>query len=178
MTLEKNNLENLNNSDLGQTNSSKNTLIEKSPQELSLVKNLDTILNSLIEGNTLTHCIQSKITNPLAISSSKFYNILKNNPEIEQKIIEARKIGVQTLIDRLLEMFTKQQIDSPNEILFIREKSKFVQWVAGKLSDLYSDNKVQSIKTDQSIKISWSSASDDSMIDVSASETIPTVDTV
>lgn len=178
MTLEKNNLENSSNSDHGLTNSSKIISTEKSPQELSLVQNLDTILNSLIEGNTLTHCIQSRITNPLAISSSKFYNILKNNPELEEKILEARKIGIQTLIDRLLEMFNTQLIDSPNELLFIREKCKFVQFVAGKLTDLYSDNKVQSIKTDQSIKISWSSSSDDSMIDVSAAETIPTVETI
>ena len=114
----------------------------------------------------------------MAISSSKFYNILKNNPELEEKILEARKIGIQTLIDRLLEIFNHQELENPNQILWIREKSKFIQWVAGKLTDLYSDNKVQSIKTDQSIKISWSSSSDDSMIDVSAAETIPTVETI
>jgi len=178
MTLEKNNLENSSNLDPGQTNSSKIILTEKSPQELSLVQNLDTILNSLINGNTLTHCIQSKISNPLAISSREFYQILEKNPELEKKILEARKLGIQTLIDRLLEIFNHQELENPNQILWIREKTKFIQWVASKLTTLYSDNKVQSIKTDQSIKISWLSANDDSIIDVTAAETIPTVETI
>jgi hypothetical protein len=38
--------------------------------------------------------------------------------------------------------------------------------LANKLTDLYSDNKVQNVKTDQSIKISWEDNQSD-MIDVS-----------
>ena len=102
----------------------------------------------------------------------KFYKFLKKNPELEIRITEARKYGVQTLIDKLLQVFQYQEIEDPNAILWIREKTKFITFLANKLTDLYSDNKVQNVKTDQSIKISWEDNQDD-LIDVTA-EDIPT----
>ena len=102
----------------------------------------------------------------------KFYAYLKKNPELEIKITEARKYGVQTLIDKLLQVFKYQEIEDPNAILWIREKTKFITFLANKLTDLYSDNKVQNVKTDQSIKISWEDNQDD-LLDVTA-EDIPT----
>ena len=96
----------------------------------------------------------------------KFYAWLKKNPEQEAKIVEARKLGVQTLIDKLLQVFNYQEVESPNEILWIREKAKFVQWVAGKLTDLYSDNKPIKQNIDQKMTISWEDTQDD-LIDVS-----------
>ena len=101
----------------------------------------------------------------------KFYSYLKKNPELEIRITEARKYGVQTLIDKLLQVFQYQEIEDPNAILWIREKTKFITFLANKLTDLYSDNKVQNVKTDQSIKISWEDNQDD-LIDVTA-EDIP-----
>ncbi len=96
----------------------------------------------------------------------KFYHFLKKNPEMNERITEARKNGVQTLIDKLLQVFQYQEIENPNQILWIREKTKFITFLANKLTDLYSDNKVQNVKTDQSIKISWEDNQSD-MIDVS-----------
>ena len=85
---------------------------------------------------------------------------------MNERITEARKNGVQTLIDKLLQVFQYQEIENPNQILWIREKTKFITFLANKLTDLYSDNKVQNVKTDQSIKISWEDNQSD-MIDVS-----------
>ena len=99
----------------------------------------------------------------------KFYAYLKRNPELEKRILEARKLGVQTLIDKLLQVFSYQEIESPNEILWIREKAKFVQWVAGKITDLYSDNKTIQQDIDTKMSISWEDNSND-LIDVSAEE--------
>ena len=96
----------------------------------------------------------------------KFYAYLKKNPELELKITEARKLGIQTLIDKLMQVFSYQEVESPQEILFIREKTKFIQWVAGKVSDLYSDNKPVKQNIDQKMTISWEDNNDD-MIDVS-----------
>ena len=96
----------------------------------------------------------------------KFYAYLKKNPELNERITEARKNGIQTLIDKLLQVFQYQEIENPNQILWIREKTKFITFLANKLTDLYSDNKVQNVKTDQSIKISWEDNQSD-MIDVS-----------
>ena len=85
---------------------------------------------------------------------------------MNDRITEARKNGIQTLIDKLLQVFQYQEIENPNQILWIREKTKFITFLANKLTDLYSDNKVQNVKTDQSIKISWEDNQTD-MIDVS-----------
>ena len=102
----------------------------------------------------------------------KFYNYLKKNPELDIKITEARKYGVQTLIDKLLQVFQYQEVENPNQILWIREKTKFIQYLAGHLTDLYSNNKVQNIKSDTSLKVSWEDSQD--LIDVSTAETVPT----
>ena len=66
----------------------------------------------------------------------------------------------------ILILFQYKEIENPNQILWIREKTKFITFLANKLTDLYSDNKVQNVKTDQSIKISWEDNQSD-MIDVS-----------
>lgn len=96
----------------------------------------------------------------------KFYAYLRKNPELETRILEARKLGIQTLIDKLMQVFSYQEIESPNEVLWIREKTKFIQWVAGKVSDLYSDNKPVKQNIDQKMTISWEDNSGD-VIDVS-----------
>jgi hypothetical protein len=63
----------------------------------------------------------------------KFYHFLKKNPELNERITEARKNGVQTLIDKLLQVFQYQEVENPNQILWIREKTKFITFLANKL---------------------------------------------
>ena len=96
----------------------------------------------------------------------KFYGYLKKNPELEIKITEARKYGVKTLIDKRLQVFKYQEIEEPNAILWIREKTKFITFLANKLTDLYSDNKPIKQNIDQKMTISWEDTQDD-LIDVS-----------
>jgi len=144
-------------------NKSKNTIIPKQNQELITEKNLSTIEEKLVNGMTLTEILQDK---QYPFSLMKFYGYLKKNPELENRILEARKLGIQTLIDKLMQVFAYQEIESPNEVLWVREKTKFIQWVAGKISDLYSDNKPIKQNIDQKMTISWEN-NDDDMIDVS-----------
>ena len=144
-------------------NSSKNTITPKSKSELITTNQADTICEKLTRGLTLTEILEEK---QYQFSLMKFYHFLKKNPELNERITEARKNGVQTLIDKLLQVFQYQEIENPNQILWIREKTKFITFLANKLTDLYSDNKVQNVKTDQSIKISWEDNQSD-MIDVS-----------
>jgi len=144
-------------------NSSKNTITTKSKSELITTSQADTICEKLTRGLTLTEILEEK---QYQFSLMKFYHFLKKNPEMNERITEARKNGVQTLIDKLLQVFQYQEIENPNQILWIREKTKFITFLANKLTDLYSDNKVQNVKTDQSIKISWEDNQSD-MIDVS-----------
>tara|TARA_A100001201_G_scaffold18107_1_gene20609 strand:+ start:1224 stop:1475 length:252 start_codon:yes stop_codon:yes gene_type:complete len=76
---------------------------------------------------------------------------------------------VQTLIDKLLQVFKYQEIENPNAILWIREKTKFITFLANKLTDLYSDNKPIKQNIDQKMTISWEDNTED-LIDVSAEE--------
>ena len=142
---------------------SKNTITTKSKSELITTSQADTICEKLTRGLTLTEILEEK---QYQFSLMKFYHFLKKNPELNERITEARKNGVQTLIDKLLQVFQYQEVENPNQILWIREKTKFITFLANKLTDLYSDNKVQNVKTDQSIKISWEDNQSD-MIDVS-----------
>ena len=153
-------------------NNSKNTITQKSKSELITTNQADTICEKLTRGLTLTEILEEK---QYEFSLMKFYHFLKKNPEMNERITEARKNGVQTLIDKLLQVFQYQEIENPNQILWIREKTKFITFLANKLTDLYSDNKVQNVKTDQSIKISWEDNQSD-MIDVSADTVIDTSD--
>ena len=150
-------------------NNSKNITTPKSKSELITTSQADTICEKLTRGLTLTEILEEK---QYEFSLMKFYHFLKKNPELNERITEARKNGVQTLIDKLLQVFQYQEIENPNQILWIREKTKFITFLANKLTDLYSDNKVQNVKTDQSIKISWEDNQED-LIDVTA-EDIPT----
>ena len=149
-----------------------NTITTKSKSELITTSQADTICEKLTRGLTLTEILEEK---QYEFSLMKFYHFLKKNPEMNERITEARKNGVQTLIDKLLQVFQYQQVENPNQILWIREKTKFITFLANKLTDLYSDNKVQNVKTDQSIKISWEDNQSD-MIDVSADTVIDTSD--
>jgi len=142
---------------------SKNTITTKSKSELITTNQADTICEKLTRGLTLTEILEEK---QYEFSLMKFYHFLKKNPELNERITEARKNGIQTLIDKLLQIFQYQEIESPNKILWVREKVRFITFLANKLTDLYSDNKVQNVKTDQSIKISWEDNKDD-LIDVS-----------
>ena len=146
------------------TKNSKNITTKKSNQELITTNQVDTILEQLANGKTLTEILENPKEYPFSLM--KFYAYLKKNPELEIKITEARKYGVQTLIDKLLQVFKYQEIEDPNAILWIREKTKFITFLANKLTDLYSDNKVQNVKTDSKISISWEDNQDD-LIDVS-----------
>ena len=91
---------------------------------------------------------------------------------MNERITEARKNGVQTLIDKLLQVFQYQEIENPNQILWIREKTKFITFLANKLTDLYSDNKVQNVRQDTTLNIKWEDDTNE-LIDVNA-EDIPT----
>jgi hypothetical protein len=142
---------------------SKNITTPKSKSELITTNQADIICEKLTRGLTLTEILEEK---QYEFSLMKFYAYLKKNPELNERITEARKNGVQTLIDKLLQIFQYQEVENPNQILWIREKTKFITFLANKLTDLYSDNKVQQVKTDQSIKISWEDNHSD-MIDVS-----------
>ena len=144
-------------------NNSKNITTQKLNQELITTNQADTICDNLANGKTLTEILENQKVYPFSLM--KFYAYLKKNPELEIRITEARKYGVQTLIDKLLQVFQYQEIENPNAILWIREKTKFITFLANKLTDLYSDNKPIKQNIDSKMTISWED-NEDNIIDV------------
>jgi hypothetical protein len=141
---------------------SKNITTKKSNQELITTNQADIICEKLAQGITLSEILEEK---QYDFSLMKFYHYLKKNPDLDNKITEARKYGVQTLIDKLLQVFQYQELENPNQILWIREKTKFITFLANKLTDLYSDNKPIKQNIDTKMTISWEEPND--LIDVS-----------
>jgi hypothetical protein len=139
---------------------SDNIIKAKPSQELIVLEDtiLNTILEQLSEGKTLASIRKA---GTLPISLIKFYQFLnqEGNKEIKSRIEEARKIGVQNIVDKLLDIYQadiNQDTLDPNLISWIREKTKFIQWIAGKTSDLYSDKKDLTLnKTTNNIVVSW-----------------------
>jgi hypothetical protein len=133
----------------------------KPSQDLIVLEDtiLNTVLEQLSEGKTLAS-IRKEGTLP--ISLNKFYQYLNQdqNKEIKAKIEQARKIGVQNIVDKLLDIYqadiSSETLD-PNLISWIREKTKFITWLAGKTSDLYSDKKDLTLNknTTNNIVVSW-----------------------
>jgi len=167
MTKELTNSKHSTNSEIKQEKKLKNTITPLLNPSSLTENNLSIIEEQLVRGLTLSEVLDQK---QYQFSLMKFYAFLKKNPTIESRIIEARKLGVQTLIDKMLQIFQHQEVENPNQILWIREKTKFIQYLAGHLTDLYSNNKVQNIKSDTSLKVSWEDSQD--LIDVNA-ESIP-----
>ena len=132
----------------------------KSSQELIVLEDtiLSEVLEQLSEGKTLASI---KKEGTLPISLIKFYQYLnqEENKEIKNKVEQARIIGVQNIVDKLLDIYQadiNQETLDPNLISWIREKTKFIQWIAGKTSNLYSDKKEVNIgKQQNNIVISW-----------------------
>ena len=119
---------------------------------------LNTVLEQLSEGKTLAS-IRKEGTLPISLIS--FYNILKRpeNKEIEKKVNDARRIGVNHIVDKLLDIYqadiSSDTLD-PNMISWVREKTKFIQWLAGKTSELYTDKKENvNNGTVNNITVSW-----------------------
>ncbi len=165
MTKELTNSKHSTNSETKQEKKSKNTITPLLNPSSLTEQNLNTIEEQLVRGLTLSEILDQK---QYQFSLMKFYHFLKKNPKLESRVIEARKLGVQTLIDKMLQIFQHQEVENPNQILWIREKTKFIQYLAGHLTDLYSNNKVQNIKSDTNLTVSWSDHA--SLIDANAED--------
>ena len=170
MTQESKHSQSSSNSEINQEKKSTNTITKKSNLELELKNEVDTIENMLMRGVTLSEILEDKKLSVSQMSLQKFYAILKKDKELNHKIVEARKIGIQTLIDKLLQIFQYQEVENPNQILWIREKTKFITYLAGKLTDLYSDNIPIKQNIDQKISVSWQDTPD--LIEVDAEEVV------
>jgi hypothetical protein len=137
------------------------TMKPKSSQELITLEDtvLNTVLEQLSEGKTLASI---KKEGTLPISLKKFYEYLNQdqNKELKAKFESCRKIGIMNIVDHLLDIYqadvSSETLD-PNLISWVREKTKFITWIASKSTDLYSDKKDLTLNknTTNNIVVSW-----------------------
>jgi len=89
-----------------------------------------------------------------------FYSQLRKpeNKELKERFEEARKIGVQTLVEKLINIYSStDNIPDPQTIMFLREKTKFLMWLGEKLTDIYGNKGKDMVNkgTVNNIVVSW-----------------------
>lgn len=91
----------------------------------------------------------------------KFYSELRKpeNKEFKERFEEARKIGVQTLVEKLINIYSStDKIPDPQTIMFLKEKTKFLQWLGERITDLYgvkSKDMINKGTVNNNIVVSW-----------------------
>ena len=101
-----------------------------------------------MEGIPLTQICQAKEFPSL----SKVYNWCAENKDFAQQIMNARRLGSQTYLDRMIQ---ELELADNKNIMIVREKLHHYRWLASKLlGQIYGDKK--EVQVDQKIEISWS----------------------
>jgi len=91
-------------------------------------------------------------------SLSKVYNWCAENKEFAQQIMNARRLGSQTYLDRCI---TELENADHKNIGVVRERLFHYRWLASKLlGQIYGDKK--EVQVDQKIEISWNAGEDNS----------------
>ena len=91
---------------------------------------------------------------------STIYKWCRKDKTLRERIMEARKQGVWTLLDKIAE---EMQIPkTPQETHFLREKWGHLRWLSSKLlSDTFGDKQKVEQKIDNHLIISWSNGEKD-----------------
>ena len=85
----------------------------------------------------------------LGISSMRWHKYLEKNPKIKSEFDKAQEIGVKVLVEKMLNVFNSEHMDlNPNELLFLRERSSFLKWLAPRLSSLFQEKQKIDVKSD------------------------------
>jgi len=94
---------------------------------------------------------------------STIYKWCRKDKKLRERIMEARKQGVWTLLDKIAE---EMQIPkTPQETHFLREKWGHLRWLSSKLlSDTFGDKQKVEQKIDNHLIISWGTPNDEKNI--------------
>jgi len=137
-----------------------NTIIAKSNQDLMLTTiQVNDICDQLIDSKQISEIFSKG--NPYKISLRQFYDQLRKpeNSEIKIKIEESRKLGIQTLLESLIRIYSNtDNVPDPNMVMWLKEKSRFCQFLAEKIiPELYGVKSKEMINkgTVNNIVVSW-----------------------
>jgi hypothetical protein len=137
-----------------------NIITAKSSQDLMLTTTqVNDICDQLIDSKQISEIFSKG--NPYKISLRQFYDQLRNpeNSEIKIKIEESRKLGIQTLLESLIRIYSNtDNVPDPNMVMWLKEKSRFCQFLAEKIiPELYGVKSKEMINkgTVNNIVVSW-----------------------
>ena len=137
-----------------------NIITAKSSQDLMLTTTqVNDICDQLIESKQISEIFSKG--NPYKISLRQFYDQLRKpeNSEIKIKIEESRKLGIQTLLESLIRIYSNtNNVPDPNMVMWLKEKSRFCQFLAEKIiPELYGVKSKEMINkgTVNNIVVSW-----------------------
>ena len=137
----------------------------KKSNSISKVKNKSLVLSDTAQ-NTILGTIYDgglalDVAKELGISLMTFYKYLETNPKFKAEFNKAQEVGIKTLVEKMLQIFDTGQMElSPNELLFLRERSSFLKWLAPRVSSLFQEKQKVDIKSDSVVRISWESEPD------------------
>ena len=117
-------------------------------KELTLTTSLsNNICQKLMEGKPLTQICQEKDLPSL----TTIYKWINNNPSFAKQITNARRVGTQYYLDKMIE---ELETMSAKDVGIVREKLHHYRWLASKLlPSLYGDK--QEVIQDTKITIQW-----------------------
>jgi len=137
-----------------------NIITAKSSQDLMLTTTqVNDICDQLIDSKQISEIFSKG--NPYKISLRQFYDQLRKpeNLEIKIKIEESRKLGIQTLLESLIRIYSNtDSVPDPNMVMWLKEKSRFCQFLAEKIiPELYGVKSKEMINkgTVNNIVVSW-----------------------
>ena len=106
---------------------------------------------------------------------STIYKWCRKDKTLRERIMEARKQGVWTLLDKIAEEM--QVPKTPQETHFLREKWGHLRWLSSKLlSDTFGDKQKVEQKIDNHLIISWGEPNADIKKVENVVDQVPSVD--
>jgi parallel beta-helix repeat protein len=132
--------------------SKSNNTLEKKKQGLVLSDTeQNTLLENLVAGNLVIEEARR-----LKIKLKTLYDFVEANPKFKEQFLKAQEIGIKTLVELLLEAFNQdhQEIDA-NKLLFLRERSSYLRWLAPRVSNFFQEKKNLDIKSDGVLRVMW-----------------------
>jgi spermidine/putrescine-binding protein len=122
-------------------------------KEIQLTTSLRTKLLSLL----MTGVPLSKLCKEKEMPSlSKVYSWIAKHPDFAKDLLQARRCGAQSYIDKAIEAL--DTADNTN-IHVVREKANMARWMAAKLIPAYGDK--QQIVQDTKVEITWNIPNED-----------------
>ena len=121
-------------------------------KEIQLTTSLrNKLLNQLMTGVPLSKLCKEQDMPSL----SKVYSWIAKHPDFAKDLVQARRCGAQSYIDKAIEAL--DTADNTN-IHVVREKASMARWMASKLIPIYGDK--HQIVQDTRIEISWNTPDD------------------